>query len=176
MGRMIVGAAVLVLVTACGSPAGTGDGGTLATSAVAGTPPTVTAAPQPVTPEYSVVGEADTRADGKSVYFVVVDPVDLRSDSFKQDVRLVLQAVEETDRGPHFSARVFDDRAIAVEALARETDLQESQSEHLVAMYVGGLTDGLGYPYYLSWYPGATMSTPIVGPHAGSEQWTPAAV
>ena len=50
----------------------------------------------------------------------VIDPVDLSTDGFKQNVNLVTQAVANTDGSPDFSARVFDDEDIASEAFSEE--------------------------------------------------------
>jgi hypothetical protein len=115
---------------------------------------------------------------------VLIAPVDLGTDGFKQDVKHVLQAVADMDGGPDFSARIFDDQAVANEAFFQETDPQLGQSpdeiwafeerkgQHLVAMYSGGLATGL-YPYEVAWYPGAFTDTPNVGQYVDSEEWKP---
>lgn len=144
-----------------------------------------TAAPATSAPKYSVVGQSSRPVDGKAVYFVLIDPVDLSTDGFKQDVKLVLRAVAKTNGSDVFSARILDQEAIAREAFAEETDPRVSQSpdekrdfeerkrQHLVAMYSGGLNTGLGYPYDISWYPAASTDAPNVGRYAGSEEWRP---
>ena len=53
---------------------------------------------------------------------MLIDPVDLSTDGFKQDVKLVLQAVADTDGGTDFSARIFDDETVANEAFSQEAD------------------------------------------------------
>ena len=139
----------------------------------------------PATPKYSIVGTSNKRYDGEPTYFVLVDPIDVRNDAFKRDVKLVLEAVADADGSAKFSARIFDDEAIAREALSDETaprpaqrpeeseSARERRGQHLVAMYAGGVNTGLGYPYDIAWYPGAFTSTPDVGNYVDSEQWRP---
>jgi hypothetical protein len=177
---------LLAFVVAVGTLAGCGSSEPVATTS----PPT-TAAPQSTpapgtsTPKYSVLGKSSRPVDGKAIYFVLIAPVDLSTDGFKRDVKLVLQAVAKTDGGSDFSARILDDEAVASQAFSEETDPRLSQSpdeqrefeerkaQHLVAMYTGGLNTGLGYPYDVSWYPAAASDTPNVGRYVGSEEWRP---
>jgi hypothetical protein len=163
----------------------------IAVAAVAGCgsskPTQLSTTPAPATPapKYSVVGQSSRPVDGKPIYFVLIDPVDLSTGGFKQDVKLVLGAVAKTNGNSDFSARILDQEAIAREAFAEETgprvsqspdekrDFEERKRRHLVAMYSGGLNTGLGYPYDISWYPAASTDAPNVGRYAGSEEWRP---
>lgn len=95
---LALGAALLVL-TACGTPAELNDESS------------VGASPQ-ATPRYSIV-EGRAERDGRPAYYVVVDPVDLSNDGFKQRVKLVLQAVARTKGDPDFQATVYDDQGAA---------------------------------------------------------------
>ena len=171
MRRGAIAAAALLSLAACGHAPDTAAPETTSVTARA----TTTAAPAP--PNYSIVGQA-TRDDGKPVYYVLVDPVNLSSDAFRRDVQRVLEALATTTGGPDFSASVFDDRTLAADDFAHRADplaaqpVQERRAQHLVATYAGGLTANL-YPYELDWYPAALSSTPRVGPHIGAEQWEP---
>jgi hypothetical protein len=78
--------------------------------------------PEALAPKCSVNGKSTKRFDGEPVYFVLIDPVDLSTDGFKQDVKLVLQAVAKTKGDPDFSARIFDDEAVARETFSHDTN------------------------------------------------------
>jgi hypothetical protein len=108
----IVFAAALLMLTGCGTPAG----------------PEIessTAAPSQAAPRYSVK-DARAESDGRPDYYVVVDPVDLSNDGFKQRVKLVLQAVARTKGDPDFVATVYDDQGAADWAWAHLEDIPES--------------------------------------------------
>ena len=168
----ILGAALLS-VTACGHAPDTAAPETTSITA------RVTATTVPAPPHNSIVGQA-TRDDGKPVYYVLIDPVNVGDDGFRSDVKRVLEALATTTGGPDFSASVFDDRTLAADDFAHRADppaeasqaVRERRAQHLVATYAGGLTANL-YPYELDWYPAALSSTPRVGPHIGAEQWEP---
>ena len=189
---VVVAAAVLVLLTACESTSGTSENQLTTSAATVATVPPATAPSSPATPKYSIILPAVRRKDGNPNYFVVIAPVDLSNDSFKQDVKLVVQSIANTTTnttisGPDFSARIFDDEAVAKAYLEEETDPSSSsgrtrdemrayldeRGQHLVATYQGGLKEFGGWPYHISWYPGAFPDTPNVGPYVGSEQWKP---
>lgn len=118
---------------------------------------------------------------------LVIDPVDLKNDGFKQSVKLVNQALAQKKGDGDFSAHIFDDEAVAREALAADPGgpgptPDQSQGEmkaaldrrgqHLVAIYSGGLQMSL-FPYEIDWYPGAFTSTQNVGQFVGAEEWKP---
>jgi len=170
-GAILAVVVLSVTVTACGHAPDTAAPETTSVTASA----TTTTAPAP--PHYSIVGQV-TRDDGKPVYYVLVDPVNVGDDGFQRDVKRVLEALATQAGGPDFSADVFDDRTLATDEYAHRTDAPESQAaqhrraQHLIATYAGGLTANL-YPYELDWYPAALSTTPRVGPHIGAEQWEP---
>lgn len=171
MRRGAIAAAVLLGVAACGHATQAAVPETTSVTARA----TTTTAPAP--PHYSIIGQA-TRDDGKPVYYVLVDPVNVGDDGFQRDVKRVLEALVANAGGPDFSADVFDDRTLAADEYAHRTDpsaaepVRERRAQHLVATYAGGLTANL-YPYELDWYPAALSTTARVGPHIGAEQWEP---
>jgi hypothetical protein len=180
---------LLALVVAVGTLAGCGSSEPTQISTTTAPPttdaPQSTSAPATSTPKYSVVGKSSRPVDGKAIYFISIAPVNLSSDGFKREVKLVLQAVAKTNGSGEFSARILDDEATASQAFSEETNPRVSQSpdeqrefeerkaQHLVAMYTGGLNTGLGYPYDVSWYPAAASDTPNVGRYVGSEEWRP---
>ena len=98
----------------------------------------------------------------------------------------MLQAVADKVGDAEFSARVFDDEAIANETYGYDADsgsymdlspeegkaFEERKGQHLVAMYTGGL-DTTVTPYAIDWYPGTFTSDPNVGQWVGSEDWKP---
>jgi hypothetical protein len=175
-----------VLLTACGSLAGTSgrETSTSTTTATTTTTTTTTTSPPPATPQYSVIGRSTKRYDGQPIYYVLIDPVNLGNDAFKQDVKLVLQAVAKTKGDPDFSARIFDDEAVAKETFSHDTNpppledpdeiraATDRRGQHLVAIYSGGLKTLL-YPYEIDWYPAAFTDTPNVGQYVDTEQWKP---
>jgi hypothetical protein len=168
MRRGAILAVVVLSVTACGHAPDTAAPETTSVTARA----TTTTAPAP--PHYSIVGQV-TRDDGKPVYYVLVDPVNVGDDGFQRDVKRVLEALSTKTGGPDFSANVFDDRTLAADEYAHRTDpsaARDRRAQHLVATYAGRLTANL-YPYELDWYPAALSTTARVGRHIGAEQWEP---
>lgn len=136
------------------------------------------------TPKYSVVGQLQWRSDGEPTYYVVIDPVDLSNDGFKQTVKLVTQALAQQNGGVDFSAKFYDDQSVAKEALASDPGsgnhtVPDKASldflgQHLVGIYSGGIEVNPS-PYQLAWYPGAFTNTPNVGRWVGYEDWKPSA-
>jgi hypothetical protein len=108
----IVFAAALLMLTGCGNPTGHESQST-------------TAAPTPSAPQYSLQ-EGRAESDGRPSYYVVVDPVDLSNDGFKQRVKLVLQAVARTKGDADFVARVYDKQGAADWEWAHVEDGPES--------------------------------------------------
>ena len=181
VGVRIIVASALLLLTACGSPGGNNVSEPATSTAAA------TTTLSPATPQYSVVGKSimsTMRYDGEPIYYVVMDPVNLTNDGFKENVKLIVHALAKTEGDPDFSARVFDNRAIAAETFSRVSDpplsqepdeiraAEESEGQHLVAIYSGGLATTPD-PYVLMWYPDAVTGTPNVGHYVDSEQWKP---
>lgn len=173
-----VGSAAVAAVLAL-TLVGCGDGG--ATSATS-TPPVITVS-APATPNYKIIAKTtNQRFDHKPNYYIVIDPVDVSTDSFKQTVKLVLRAVARTNGGdPNFSADVFDDESTANTAYSYDTsngigvnasDLKaqaDQEKQHCVAMYNGGVNN----EYEIAWYPENLVSSPNVGKYVSYEQWKP---
>lgn len=179
MGRIVIAAVTLVLLAGCGSPSANHD-----TTTTTDASSSVSAAPQPPapTPQYSVVGQTSWRRDGQPRYHVVIDPVDLTTDGFKQNVKLMTAASAQTKGDNDFTVRIFDDEGIATESYrtdpggsdpsAGTKEFLALKRQHLVAIYGGGLPAAL-CPYELGWYPTAFTSTPNVDMYVGNEEWKP---
>ncbi len=144
------------------------------------------------TPRYTIVGQTDTIAfDNRESYYVLIDPVDLSSENFKDGVIAVLEDIARSNGGPDFSAFVFDDRALAeqqfhhfwsyvhdkpLDALSpgEYEQLDEKKRLHSIAMYIGGNNpEGEGSSYEIFWFPDAEPDDPDVGKYTGSQQWKP---
>lgn len=171
------------MLVGCGG--GTTSAPSTVTKTVYGSSTTAQATPQAATPSYKVVvtTTSERPLDGKPSYYVVINPVDLSNDSFKQNVKLVLQALAKTNGSPDFTAYVYDDEAVANTAYSlnaadpfhKSTD-QEGQ--HTVAMYLGGIDDGkvstANSAYQIIWYPATYADTPNVSKYTSFEHgWKP---
>lgn len=178
----VVSTALALILVGCGGS--TTSAPSTVTKTVYGSSTTAQATPQAATPSYKVVATAArspaAKSDGKPMYFIVIDPVDLSNDSFKQTVKLVLQAVAKTSGSPDFSADVCDDEAVAYsDYTAFTVDFREPtdrEQQHTVAMYIGGSLYGIGGQastaddaYEIVWYPAAFADTPNVVKYSGYE-------
>jgi ABC-type glycerol-3-phosphate transport system substrate-binding protein len=183
--KMIVvcaGSVLALMLAACGG--GTTSAPSTVTKTVYGSSTTAQPTPQAATPSYKVVVKTtNQRFDHKPAYYVVIDPVDLSNDSFKQRVKLIVQAVAKTNGDPDFSAYVYDDEAVANTAYALNTadplhTATDQESQHIVALYIGGLDDGrvstADDAYQIYWYPAASTDTPDAAKYTHMElRWKP---
>jgi hypothetical protein len=102
----------------------------------------------------------------------------------------VLQAIAKDNGGPDFSARVFDDEAVARTYLSDKSDPpldadvrrahNAQEEQHLIAGYLGGIDAYSAQPstaasaYNISWFPAAFTSNPNVGQYVKlNDQWKP---
>jgi hypothetical protein len=185
--KMIVvcaGSVLALTLAACGGGGGTTSAPSTVTKTVYGSSTTAQAIRQAATPSYKVVVKTTSqRFDHKPDYYVVIAPVDLGNDSFKQRVKLVVQAVAKTNGDPDFSANIYDDEAVANTAYALNTadpfhTATDQESQHLVAMHIGGLDDGrvstADDAYQIYWYPAASTDTPDAAKYTHMElRWKP---
>lgn len=177
----VVSTAFALMLVGCGG--GSTSAPSTVTKTVYGSSTTAQATPQAATPSYKVVATTTSqRFDHKPDYYVVIDPVDLSNDSFKQNVKLVIQAVAKTNGGPDFSASVYDDEAVANTAYSLDTvdrfrKSTDQEGLHLVAMYTGGIDDGRASTaddaYEILWYPAAVANTPTADKCAREHRWKP---
>lgn len=123
-------------------------------------------------PTYLIVhSKANHRADGASTYWVLIDPVDVSADAFKQDVENVIRKIIAS-KGAKISISIFDDSSILELDYKQYGDLslgrvrtdEESakMARHLIAMFSGDYELNL-YTNELSYFPGAFNDTPEVG-------------
>lgn len=182
VGPLAVVATLALALVGCG-------GGTTSAPSTSTVAVPATTTPQPATPNYKIVAKTTSqRFDHKANYYIVIDPVDLSNDSFKQNVKLVLRAVAKTNGDPNFSADVFDDENTAKTAYQYDTNGSDATAsdlrahhaqaeQHEVAMYDGGIADAKSSAaddaYSIGWYPSAFTSTPNVGRYVSFEQWKP---
>lgn len=139
------------------------------------------------TPRYQVIAERLTdRRDGMSSFYVTIDPVDLKSESFKTAVKQVLIALAAINGGPQFSAYIWDSLKAAQTELSHESnpdifteDLLRAKetlnNTHWIASYVGGLSSAAEPPsYVLMWFPTAgPYSSPEAAQLVSAETWKP---
>ena len=159
------------------------------------------AAGEPV-PRYEILGKKKYPLDeDRPELYVVVDPVDLTDDGFKERVKRVLLAIAREQGTPDFSATVYDDADAAAWAydfyengpesceLGQEScQIPESEQanadrmndladRHTVAYYSGGYrTSTSSFPYELSWYSRLPMEAVDTGDevrYEADEKWRP---
>lgn len=148
--------------------------------------PSAAVGPEVTVPRYSVVAQRTAdRPDRLSTFYVVVDPVDTRSDSFKSAIRAILQRLAVENDGPNFSASVFDNLAAAqteVSYLSNPYVFSDAvlaardsfNNDHLVASYVGGIGTDAPASGILLWFPEAEATAPAtVRQWVSAEVWSP---
>ncbi len=119
-------------------------------------------------------------------YWVVIEPVDVSNDSFKQNVKLVVQALAKINGSPNFTANIYDDEVVANARTTLDPSSpgqphptvgpQAVQTQHYVASYEGRLPAENPYaehPYEIWWYPAAYTDSPNVGRYVHGEPWKP---
>jgi hypothetical protein len=181
-------AAVLALTLAgCSGSNTTAKISTLTSNAVTAT------TSQGATPKYRILwAPTNERFDNKPTDYVVIDPVDLNNDSFKQNVKLILREIatkSHSRNGPNFSANFFDDEAVAKAEISKKKNpggltknaldaLYDQEEQHLVAHYTGGINfdadaSTADDAYNIYWYPTTSTISPNADKYVGSEEWKP---
>lgn len=182
---------VILLVSLVGTACSTSTTGSKQTQATTTHVFSAPIIPQSPTPNFKIVGKRYVRKDNAPGYYVVIDPVDLSNDSFKQNVKLVLQALAKTNGGPNFTAWVLDDEAVANTKYSYDTNpgadtvdkmkaQQAAEEQHLIAGYTGGWDTTYAHSstaddaYTISWFPAAIIDSPNVGQYVKfGEQFKP---
>jgi len=147
-------------------------------------------------PAYEIIETANDRFDEKPTYRILIDPVDLTNDAFKEDVRRVVADVVEK-KGEKLSVDIFDSRD-AYEAFKEKTDVNRGcvydgtgnlvsdtatvkacleglttrMETHYIAFYEGYL-DGADTDHWLSYFPSAFKDHPNVGAFVGNTDFNP---
>lgn len=140
----------------------------------------------PAVPRYNVIAQRqDDRPDKVVTYYVVIDPVDPTTDSFKAMVKQVIAALSSSNGGPMFSAVIWDRLSAAQTEVSFRSnpdlfstemlDAREAfNAQHLVAEYVGGVAVyGKPPSYQLLWFPKTRFEAPRLGQWVSAETWKP---
>jgi hypothetical protein len=147
-------------------------------------------------PAYEIIETANDRFDGKPTYRILIDPVDLTNDTFKEDVRRVTVDLVEKN-GQKISVDIFDSKD-AYEALVEKTDVNRGcvrddsgnlvsdtnavkaclegltarMETHYIAFYEGYL-EGAATDHWLSYFPSASKDHATVGGFVGNDDFNP---
>jgi hypothetical protein len=140
---------------------------------------TSTAIPKLATVSYQIVNETHSRYDGAPTEYVLINPVNLSTTQFKNDVRSGLRDIVRKNGGKisveiHESAgslavsyRQHGDMSLGRTRTSAEDDIE---ARHFVGAYDGELAPAPS-PHDLQWFPAAFTSTPGVGPYVGNEEY-----
>jgi len=130
---------------------------------------------------FQIVYTANQRYDKALTYYVLVDELDLRSPSLKENVRNVIKKVCEKS-GDKLDIEVHDNRASLDNSYRQNGDMSlgrpltpeelSTRERHLVAHFSGHLETGTG-PHELAFFPGAFTSSPLVGHLVGFQDFDP---
>lgn len=131
-------------------------------------------------PTYEIVySKSNHRYDGATAYWVLIDPVDISSDEFKNDIATIIREIV-TDKGSKISLSIFDKKAsldinyklYGNNSLGRATTQAENDeaARHLIAMFDGDFAGNFQYENEISYFPSAIKSTPEVGGYVGTEE------
>jgi len=58
---------------------------------------------------YEIIRTSNVRVDGAVTYYVLIDPVDLSNDSFKEDIKEIIKKIVE-EKGRKIDIEIFDKR------------------------------------------------------------------
>lgn len=124
------------------------------------------------TPKYQIVYElSNKRYDGGKNYYVLIDPVDLSSDSFKNDIKTIAKKIV-TEKGKKISIEIHDKKTtldlsykqygdMSLGRVLNQSELDE-RAIHLIADFSGDLETNI-YLNSLSFFPGAFEDNTKVG-------------
>mgnify|MGYP001591345051 FL=1 len=124
------------------------------------------------TPKYQIVYElSNKRYDGGKNYYVLIDPVNLSSDSFKNDIKTIAKKIV-TENGNKISIEIHDKKTtldlsykqygnMSLGRVLNQSELDE-RAIHLIADFSGDLETNI-YLNSLSFFPGAFENNTKVG-------------
>ena len=139
-------------------------------------------------PKYDVVHRStDERFDHAETLHVVIDPVNLSNDAFKQGVKAIVKDIATKKNFKEFTVNVYDNADTAAWQYNKSTPSNpteakaklDDRAQHLIANYSGGIdldtakTSTADKAYSISFYPGADKTTANVGKYVGTEQFKP---
>ncbi len=124
------------------------------------------------------------RYDGGAIYFILIDKVDLSNDSFKKDIKWIVDNMTK-NKGKKISLNIYDD----LESLNLSYDIEENpgnyigktelvskdaelSKEHLIATYDGEMETG---PHYntLMFFPATLKNDSKVGRYVETIEYNP---
>ncbi len=134
-------------------------------------------------PKYEIVHEVSgKRYDGGINYIILVDPVNIKNDIFKEDIKNITKQLVK-DKGSKISIDILDDKKTlelyneshyGKGTLDRILTKQEMDMVglHLVASFSGQL-ETMIYPNSLAFFPGTFTDNPKVGKYVQTIEFNP---
>lgn len=135
--------------------------------------------PEVKIPKYEIIYEVvGKRFDGAKIYYVLIDPISLKDDAFKNDVKTVIKKIIE-EKGAKISVDIFDKKTVLessyAEASAQKIPTAKEKIEaetHYVAMFSGELKTNI-YPNTLSFFGSTFTDNKIVGKYVETIEFNP---
>jgi hypothetical protein len=132
------------------------------------------------TPKYELVYElANKRYDGGKSLYVLIDPVDLKSDAFKDDIKSIVKKIV-SEKGNKISIEMHDKKAALDISYKQYGDLSlgrvrtreesEELAIHFIAAYEGDLATMI-YLNTLMFFPAASKDTAKVGKYVETSDY-----
>lgn len=143
---------------------------------------TVKAEPEKTTISYKITQTVTgKRYDGGIIYYVVIDPVDLSSEAFKNNIKDLTNKITK-EKGGKISIEFFDSEVtsdvhykeyVEMSLTPQETkDAQADMGIHYVASFSGELESGI-YKNSLMFFPGTFKSNQTVGKYVDTIEYNP---
>ncbi|PIR51411.1 hypothetical protein COU78_01565 [Candidatus Peregrinibacteria bacterium CG10_big_fil_rev_8_21_14_0_10_49_24] len=133
-------------------------------------------------PEYTIVYTIHTqRYDSGTSYYVLIPAVDITSDVFKEEVRMLVRKIAAEKGGAvsiefhdsrqslDLSYKQYGDQSLGRPVTQGERDIL---ARHFIASFDGELDTGI-YRNTLMFFPSAFRQHPSVGEHVASEEFNP---
>jgi hypothetical protein len=130
-------------------------------------------------PKYEIVYEVTgKRYDGAKIYYVLIDPINLKDDSFKNDIKTIIKKITE-EKGAKISIDIFDKKTV-LESSYNEASTQKIPSAkenieaetHYIAMFSGELKTNI-YPNTLSFFGSTFTDNKTVGKYVETIEFNP---
>ncbi|NTW26867.1 MAG: hypothetical protein HGA36_00925 [Candidatus Moranbacteria bacterium] len=130
-------------------------------------------------PKYEIVYEVSgKRYDGAKIYYVLIDPINLKDDSFKNDIKRIIKKIVE-EKGLKISIDIFDKKTVLEasygEASAQKIPTPKERTEaetHYIAMFSGELKTNI-YPNALTFFGSTFTSNKLVGKYVETIEFNP---
>lgn len=123
------------------------------------------------TPKYDILFSTSTRYDGGKNYYILIDPINLSSNSFENDVIAIIKKII-SEKGNKTSVEIYDNKDVLVLSYRQYGDMSlgrvlsknelDQRAPHLIVSYDGDLETGQ-YLNTLSFFPGAFTDNQQVG-------------